>query len=159
MMLRTALILITLFTSYIAAEVKEISSMKEFRQVLTEKKPLCIMFYAPWCSACKSMKEPFNQAAQSLKKEVLFVNVDADNEKFKEIADTFGVEAIPTIIVKHVGVLNKNQLIGALKGCVEPIKENPKKEEKKSQAKKPAKKVVAPPKKTKAPPKKSAKKA
>lgn len=119
----TSLFMITLFIitllcypSYLGAHgAQDITSVKELREILSQRKPLCIMFYAPWCSACKSMKEPFDKAADELKKDVLLIKVDADNKKFKETADCFGIEAIPTIIFKHVGVLDKDQLVTAIK--------------------------------------------
>lgn len=105
------------------------------------------------------MQDPFNQAAKKLKNDVTFIKVDADNEKFKDIADSFGVEAIPTIIFKQVGIRTKDQLTKGIQTFLGITnKELAKKgapTPKKAESKKPIKKAPTPGKKTPPAPKKS----
>ncbi len=110
---------ITVSTISLQANVKEVGSMSELKEVITSKEPLVIMFYAPWCGACKSMREPFIQVAHRFAGQAKFARVNADNQKFKEAVDYFGVEAIPTILVKHVGVIDKDQLAQSIRCIVQ----------------------------------------
>lgn len=122
----------TVQTSSKKQEPQEIATMKEFREVLSSKKPVVLMFYAPWCGACKSMKDPFNKIYEQFSNEVRMVKINAENEKCKEALDFFGVEAIPTVVFRKVGVMDTEQLnstINALlgkKAVAAPQKPSPK---------------------------------
>lgn len=96
------------------SHVREITSTRELQQVLSTKQPTVLYFYAPWCGACKAMKEPFETVAQLFKAEVNFVKIDADNDSLKQTIDAFGVDAIPTLIIKHIGALTQEQLSATL---------------------------------------------
>jgi thioredoxin 1 len=106
------------FGAYAAKDAREIKTMNEYQQVMAQKQPLVIMFYVPWCSACKSMKDPFNEVADQLKNEATLVKINAENDKLKEAIENFGIEAIPTIVIKHVGVLQKEQLKNVIQSCL-----------------------------------------
>lgn len=92
----------------------DIKNVGEFRDIMSQKKPAIILFYTPWCNACKSMKEPFNTIAGTFDKQVTVIKVNADNEKLKEVVDAFNIEAIPTIIIKTVGTATTEQLTKSL---------------------------------------------
>jgi thioredoxin-like negative regulator of GroEL len=112
-----------LFTSLslCAQDAQEITTMPQLRTALASKLPVVILVYAPWCGACKRMHEPFNKVAQQLKKEALLIKVNAENETFKEFVDALGIEAIPTIITKHVGVMDSEQLTKAITGLTQKL--------------------------------------
>ena len=119
MYLYSILLLVTL--SVCAEDAQEITSLPKLRTALSSKLPVGILFYAPWCGACKSMLEPFNKVAHQLKKEVLLIKVNAENEAFKDIVDAFGIEAIPTLVIKHVGVMDTEQLTKAVTGFTQKL--------------------------------------
>ena len=127
-------------------EAQEVQTMQELREVLTGRQPVVIMFYAPWCSACKSMKDSYNAFAAQFDSQARVIKVNADNEALKEAVDFFGIEAIPTIFVKHVGVMTSDHLMSAVKAFIGVKAPAPKKEEapkaEKSVKKQPAKKSV-----------------
>lgn len=99
-----------------AQPIKEITSMGEFQEIINNKKDACIIFYAPWCQACNSMKDTFLTGAEKYKDSLDFIKVDASNEKLKEAVDMFGIQAIPTIFYKHVGQQNKERFLQSLSG-------------------------------------------
>ena len=67
-----------------------------------------IDFYAVWCGPCKMLSPIVDKVADDNKDLcVVKVNID-DNE---DIADAFGVEAIPTLLVFDNGEL-KNRNVG-----------------------------------------------
>lgn len=115
----TLILSIALFTSFCSGkEAQEIKSMQEFREALTGRQPVVIMFYAPWCGACKSMKESYNNLATQFDSQAKIIKVNADDDTFKEAVDYFGVEAIPTFLVKHVGVMTSDHLNAAVKAFI-----------------------------------------
>ena len=140
--LRLSAFIFLLFPLFLNAkyEASELHSMKELRETLSVKQPVVILFYAPWCGACKMMKEPLNALSAHFKQEARVVKINADSEKFKEAVDFFGVEAVPTIIVKHIGVVDQKELIKSV-SCLLGTPEKPQKKEA------PAKKNNTPPKK------------
>jgi thiol-disulfide isomerase/thioredoxin len=109
--------------------IREINSPQEFQEAINGKKDSCIIFYAPWCGACNAMKETFAEAAKHFSGDVDFIKVDASNEKLKEAVDTFGIQAIPTVFLKHVGAQDKDSFIKRLEGFTgKTRKATPKKE-------------------------------
>lgn len=98
-----------------AKEAREITSMKEFKEIMSIQKPLVIMFYAPWCGACKNMKEPFNRVCTLLDSEANVIKINAEEEKLSEATDFFHIEAIPTIIIKHIGRVLPEDLVSSVK--------------------------------------------
>ncbi len=132
-------------------EAHDIETMTELRDVLSSKQPTVIMFYAPWCGACKSMKSTLNTIAARFHNQARIVKVNVDNEKCKEAIDFFGIEAIPTFVFKNVGVMEEAQLETALSSFMgrelTKKKEHPRPAPKPA-GKKPAIKKPATPKKT-----------
>lgn len=122
-------------------EAHDIETMTELRDVLSSKQPTVIMFYAPWCGACKSMKSTLNTIAARFHNQARIVKINVDNEKCKEAIDFFGVEAIPTFVFKNVGVMEEAQLEAALNSFLG--REVPKKKEHPRPTPKPAGKKPA----------------
>jgi protein disulfide-isomerase A6 len=67
--------------------------------VMDKSKDVLVEFYAPWCGHCKSLAPVYEKVAQTFENEagVVIANVDANEEKNKDLAARFGVSGFPTI--------------------------------------------------------------
>ena len=74
-------------------------------------KPCIIDFYADWCGPCKKVAPILHDLAILYKNDIVVYKINVDNEK--ELARTFGIQSIPTIL--FVPVKGKPQkAMGAL---------------------------------------------
>ena len=74
-------------------------------------KPCIIDFYADWCGPCKKVAPILHDLAILYKNDIAVYKINVDNEK--ELARTFGIQSIPTIL--FVPVKGKPQkAMGAL---------------------------------------------
>ncbi len=95
----------------VSGRVEKIST-KEFQEVvLASNVPVLVDFYADWCGPCKRLSPMLDQIAQQRTDlRVVKVNIDHD----KQLAHSFGVQSIPTVIVfkdgnriaQHTGLPN-----------------------------------------------------
>jgi len=77
--------------------------------IQTAEKPVIIDFWASWCDPCMKMKPIFEQLANELKEQYLFVSVNIDESQ--QIAKKYGVTSIPTF-----KIIRNNTEIGAFIG-------------------------------------------
>jgi len=59
-------------------------------------KPAIIDFYADWCSYCKKLAPVLEELAKEFEGQLVIYKVNTDNER--EIASTFGIRALPTLL-------------------------------------------------------------
>ncbi|MEO8205090.1 MAG: thioredoxin [Chthoniobacterales bacterium] len=75
-----------------------------FDQVISEAtEPVLVDFWAPWCGPCKMLAPLIDQIADEKKGEVKVGKVNVDNDNAKSIAQKFGIQAIPTMIIFRNG--------------------------------------------------------
>ena len=63
--------------------------------------PVLVDFWAPWCGPCKAMAPQFERAAGRLEPAVRLAKINTDEEQ--ELAQRFGIQGIPTMILFHHG--------------------------------------------------------
>ncbi len=82
-----------LFMSGVAyAKVISIASPADFERE-TKSGIVVVKFFAPWCSACKGMKAPYESIAKEFP-DVKFLEVDVDT--VKKVADAHDIRSLPT---------------------------------------------------------------
>lgn len=94
-----------------------ITSPEQFTELLLQKRPVIVDFYATWCPPCRRMAPVFEAYAEAHAAEVTFVKVNIDEHP--ELAYQFGVRSVPTFVgitadgqeyKRLTGVLTESQL-------------------------------------------------
>lgn len=89
--------------------------------VLKSDKPVLVDFFATWCGPCQMVAPTVEEIANEYD-EYTVVKIDVDEAP--ELASSFGIVSIPTLIVmkdgkvadKAVGVRTKEQILSMLEG-------------------------------------------
>jgi thioredoxin len=63
--------------------------------------PLVVEFHASWCPPCKLLTPALEKLAEEFDGRIDFVKIDA--EEACDLANQFGVESVPTVIVLKQG--------------------------------------------------------
>lgn len=74
-----------------------------FKEVLkSESRPVLVDFWAEWCTPCRLLSPIFEKLAEKYSDKVVFAKVNVD--ECPELAEEYGVMAIPTLILFENGV-------------------------------------------------------
>lgn len=87
-----------------------------FNTLINGDKPVLVDFFAVWCGPCKTMAPILTNLKEQVGDSVVIVKVDID--KSPEAANTYQVQAVPTLIIfkqgkivwRQSGVVQANQL-------------------------------------------------
>ncbi|MEA3192030.1 MAG: thioredoxin 1 [Betaproteobacteria bacterium] len=83
-----------------------------FEKTVTDNPMVIIDFWAPWCGPCKGFA-PVYEKASDAHPDVVFAKVNTDEQQ--ELAGSFGIRSIPTLMVFREKVILFQQA-GALPG-------------------------------------------
>jgi len=87
-------------------------TQENFEQTVNDNSMVIIDFWAPWCGPCKGFAPVYEKAAES-HPDVVFGKVNTDEQQ--ELAGSFGIRSIPTLVVFREKVILFQQA-GALPG-------------------------------------------
>ncbi|KAJ5804745.1 uncharacterized protein N7518_001048 [Penicillium psychrosexuale] len=87
--------------------VIEISSKEQFSSLLTSSRLVVADFHADWCGPCKAIAPAYNALATQLSRpnHITFTKINVDHQQ--ELAQAYGVTAMPTFIVFKNGRVNQ----------------------------------------------------
>ncbi len=99
-------------------------TLDNFQQTIADNGTVIIDFWAPWCAPCRSFGPTF-EAASEKTSDVVFAKVNTEEQQ--ELAGSFGIRSIPTLMVfrekiiiySEAGALpaaHLDQLISQVKG-------------------------------------------
>lgn len=97
--MKKLLISFLLATSANAFAVSEITDASFEKDVINEKLPTVVDFYATWCGPCKTMAVYMERAEKDLGGKVKFVKMDIE----KNPAFGGAIKSIPTVVVSIKG--------------------------------------------------------
>lgn len=63
-----------------------------------ETKPIMIMFYAPWCGFCKSLKPEYASAATELKGHSIMAAIDVNRPENAVVRAQYNITGFPTLL-------------------------------------------------------------
>ncbi|MXQ72556.1 thioredoxin fold domain-containing protein [Clostridiaceae bacterium DONG20-135] len=72
---------------------------------VTESAAVVVEFWAPWCGYCKRLAPVLKQLAQTYEKDLDILQVNIDD--FEALAEEYGIETIPTLVVMRQGKAGK----------------------------------------------------
>ncbi|RZC32143.1 protein disulfide-isomerase A5, partial [Asbolus verrucosus] len=95
-----------------------------------ESKPLMVMFYAPWCGFCKTLKPEYVAAAKDLKNHSVLAAIDVNKPENAVIRTLYNITGFPTLLFYKNGVMkyqyegdNKRQaIVSFMKNPSKPVK-------------------------------------
>ncbi len=97
--------------SLLEGKIIEATDLNFFNIINSASVPVVVDFWAPWCGPCRMMAPNFEEASKKLAPKAQFVKVNT--EVAQQVASSFGIRSIPTIIVFKDGV-EVERISGAL---------------------------------------------
>jgi thioredoxin len=87
-------------------------TQENFEQTVNGNSMVIVDFWAPWCGPCKGFAPVYEKASEA-HADVVFAKVNTDEQQ--ELASSFGIQSIPTLVVFREKVIVFQQA-GALPG-------------------------------------------
>ena len=90
---------------------KHAATKAEFDELVASagERPVFVDFYATWCGKCELLKPDLEAVASANADAAVYVKVDV--EENEEVAETYAVESLPTVIL-----IKGKEKLGEMKG-------------------------------------------
>jgi len=75
--------------------------MSKFREIIQSETPTLVDFYATWCGPCQQMHPILDKLKDKMGSSVRVVKIDVD--KNQEVAATFKIRSVPTLLLFKKG--------------------------------------------------------
>ena len=75
--------------------------MSKFREIIQSEIPTLVDFYATWCGPCQQMHPILDKLKVKMGSAVRVVKIDVD--KNQEVAATFKIRSVPTLLLFKKG--------------------------------------------------------
>jgi thioredoxin 1 len=75
--------------------------MSSFQEILDDKKPVLVDFFAEWCGPCKVMAPELKKLVERQGEKIRVIKVDVD--KNPQAAAHYGIQGVPTLILFREG--------------------------------------------------------
>lgn len=100
-------------------DILNFKTLNEFNKTLSENENVIVKFSANWCGPCKAMTNIIHNLNDEVFNDVIFAELDVDNEEFADILGDYGIRNLPTFIFfknneskgKMVGLMQPNEMI------------------------------------------------
>ena len=98
--------------------------MSEFTDIIKDKKPTLVDFFATWCGPCKMQAPVLEQVKQTVGDEANIIKIDVDRNP--ELAQQYRVQSVPTLVLfkdgeavwRGSGLHQADQLVAKIKECL-----------------------------------------
>ncbi len=78
------------------------------QQVLENKLPVLVDFWAPWCMPCRMMAPILEQLAEAMDGKLAVMKVDTENPQNRQLAIDYSIMSIPNMKLFHNGKVIKD---------------------------------------------------
>ena len=93
----------------------------KFSELINRDQLVLIDFFATWCGPCKTLAPILESVKDEIGEAATIIKIDVD--KNQELANTYQVRGVPTMILfkngtqlwRQSGVLQKNEIVNLLK--------------------------------------------
>jgi thioredoxin 1 len=93
--------------------------MSGFADLIQSEKPVLVDFFADWCGPCKMMAPILQQVKAKMGDDIRIVKIDVD--KNTAVAQTFGIQGVPTLIIFKQGKVKWRQSGVVQAGMLEEV--------------------------------------
>ncbi|NTW72749.1 MAG: thioredoxin [Eubacteriaceae bacterium] len=82
--------------------MKEVMDSTFVEEVINNKEPVLVDFWAPWCGPCRMVSPVMEELSKDYEGKIKVVKINVDENP--EVSEALQVTSIPTIMLFHEGV-------------------------------------------------------